>query len=230
MKKSISFLTLLFVTTLSFAQLRFGVQAGLNQSSMVGKGIDNATATTDATVTYTSISAFKVGGFVDYSIVPTFSLEAGLFLSGKGAKGEAAFNMGSTSLSANSSIMPLYIEIPLNAVYKANMGGSILHLFAGPYVGFGVGGKIKTNSKLVLGGATTSESKTLDVKFGTATDSDLKSTDWGINVGIGLEFKKFLLRTQYGFGLTNLDPENRVEQAAHYRVIGISVGYLFGGK
>jgi opacity protein-like surface antigen len=77
-------LTLLFVTVtaLSFSQeMSYGVRAGLNNS--------NLDFDPDATFKNQHRNGFAFGGFVDYGISETFSIQLELQFSAEGAKAEA---------------------------------------------------------------------------------------------------------------------------------------------
>jgi hypothetical protein len=47
------------------------------------------------------------------------------------------------SLQDNAELQLNYLEIPVNLVYKPVLGAGRLLLGFGPYVGFGLGGKLK---------------------------------------------------------------------------------------
>ena len=209
MKKGISLsilMLLLFVTTQSFAQINFGVRAGLNLSS--------AKVELPSSVTKKMLASFHVGGMVAYNFSETFALEPGLILSGEGVKFEETY----LGTKYTYSYSPLYLEIPVNAVYKINLGSAKLDLFAGPFFGIGIGGKYKD------------EDGSVDIKFGTSDESDMKRGNFGLNFGAGIELNSILIRAQYGLGLANLDPQGSSSDEMKSRVIGISVGYMFGEK
>ena len=210
MKKAIClFAAVLFlsVTTQSFAQLKFGAVAGLNLPSQSGKGIPSD-------YTKKTTVSFNLGGVVDYSLSDVYGLQSGIILSGKGLEAEKS--------PVTINISPMYLEIPINAYYKLNVSNFKVHLFAGPYLAFGIGGKFKRTG----GGLDTSS----DIKFGTADDSNMKSTDLGLNIGAGMEVKNMLISLQYGMGLTNLDPKGRSENEFKNNVLGLSVAYMFETK
>ena len=51
-----------------------------------------------------------------------------------------------------------------------------------------------------------------------------------MNFGVGVNIKGFLISAQYGLGLANLTTEDTGDTEMKNKVIGISVGYLFGAK
>jgi Outer membrane protein beta-barrel domain len=206
MRKSLRWIAvmLLFAAKPTFAQIKLGIYGGLNLATIAGQGLNGYDVNTR--------TGFQFGALVEKPFSQNLSIQSGLSLSSKGAK--IAGN------SFNSEISPLYLEIPLNALYQERFGNSKVHLFAGPYLGIGVAGK----NKVTILNVTTSN----DIKFGTADDSNFTLTDVGVNMGIGVEIQQLLLRFQYGLSLSNLDPKGTDNAEIKHRVIGISIGYMFG--
>ena len=209
MKKGISLVSLmmLFVALQSFAQVKFGVLGGLNLSNY----------TEIAGTSPKSNTSFHIGGIAEYGINEKISVQSGLLLSIKGA----AVELSGSGFSSTSTIKPQYLEVPITVAYKIDLGTAKLQLFGGPYIGIGIGGKIDASAS-VTGGPSMSQST--DIKFG----SDLARTDFGLNIGAGIEYNNILLRAQYGLGLSNVSTNS--SSSYENRVIGISLGYMFGGK
>ncbi len=91
-----------------------GVRAGLNIADMSGDDVD-----------VKSKANFHAGVSADWNIVNSFSVNSGIFYTGKGAK----------DFSAN------FIEIPIYASYRLNFAeASQLQVNFGPYFDFGVAG------------------------------------------------------------------------------------------
>lgn len=218
-----TFILLFFAANQATSQIRFGALGGLNMANMKILGASEEDLKTKP--------SFNVGGVVEYNFSESFGIQSGLFLSGKGTRYEFTREEGGLSNSIKSSISPMYLEIPVNAMYKINLGTASIQLFAGPYIGIGVGGNVKsevTTKGTVFGvPINENETNTSDIKYGSSSDSNFKRTDFGLNIGAGVEFSKILIRAQYGLGLSNIDASN---DAVHNRVIGISAGYMFGGN
>jgi hypothetical protein len=233
MKKRISlfsFVLLIFISTQSFAQIRFGARAGFNLSNM------KVSKDWLGPETKKINPAFHIGGIVEYGINKFLGLESGLLISGKGIKSEYEYSYGSFTITNTTRISPLYLEVPFDAVGKLDLGAVKVLFFTGPYIGIGIGGKYKSKySASGLPSGTTLPSlgfddKSVDIKFGKKDNSDMKRTDFGLNIGTGIEIKGFLLRAQFDIGLSNLDPEGSSLYDMKNRVFGISFGYMFGGK
>ena len=102
---------LLLASTSSFAQVRFGLTAGLNMANVSGDVENNAMK-----------MGIHGGVLVDLGITENFIIEGGLIYSGKGY----AADEGDGSLSFN------YLEIPITAKYQLESG---LNFILGPYIG-----------------------------------------------------------------------------------------------
>ncbi len=205
-------LSALFIFAIAFsadAQTRFGVKAGLNIASQSYSSNSGGTKPT-----MSSVIGFHVGGFAEIGISKGFYVQPGLYLSSKGAK--AKFG------SAEATATPMYLEIPVNFGYAIDIAeGAKLHFLTGPYLAYGIGGNIKTK------GTGADESKS--IKWGSdKNNSDLKPMDFGWNVGATVEYKSFLFGLQYGLGLSNIAVGDG--ETSKNNVLGISVGYVFGGK
>ncbi len=229
MKKEISLFStvlLLFISIQSFAQIRYGVKAGLNLATF---GINvvlkqNAQQETNP--------SFHIGITVERSFSESFYLESGLLLSGKGGKLVITEQYTGFTYTQTKTDSPLYLEAYSNALYKIDIGSSKLLLFAGPYFGYGIAGTMKKKNEAFNVSPTLTvllppdESK--DIQFGTTAGSDYTSDDFGLNIGAGIELNNIQFRLQYGLGLSNIAPPPGFPNIKN-RVIGISIGYMFGG-
>lgn len=213
--------SMILLASSSFAQT-FGVKAGLNLSNMLMKD-DEDTYSDD----YKMLPGFHVGLTADFSINDMFSFEPGLLLSTKGFKAEeSASDMGVT-YTVKMKYNLYYLDIPLNAKAKFDVGGAKIYATFGPYIGVGLSGK--SDMEYSYGGQT--ESEKTDIKWGTsAEDDDLKRPDFGIGFGAGAEFGAFMAGVSYQLGLANVSSYTDGGATMKNKVLGISVGYRFGGK
>ncbi len=206
---------LLTMTTGSYAQIRFGVKGGLNLANMLYKDKYD-TYSKD----YKMKAGFHIGMTLEFSISEKFAIEPGLLYSLKGFKMEDSGITNSFNLN--------YLEIPINAVYKIDLGSGKILIFAGPYFAYGISGKMKSSEAMF--GANMNE-KELKLELGNDKDKDdLKALDYGLNFGAGFEIVGVTIGLQYGLGLANLSLYTEDETKFKNRVVGISVGYKFGGK
>lgn len=198
---------LMFVVTNIQAQIKFGPKVGLNLSTMTLK---NMGISLDPKI----LVGFNVGVVSEIPLSGNLSLQPAVLYSAKGSK----YSVTISEVTAEAEIAPSFIEIPVNAVYKFDLGSTKLFLNAGPYFAYGIGGKSKS------GGEST------DISFGSGESNDMKPFDFGLNFGAGIEIANLLISANYEFGLANLAPRTTDNTEMKITVIGFSIAYLFGGK
>jgi hypothetical protein len=193
------------------AQMGFGILGGLNLQNLNGKDSNGDKLTNDM------IIGFHAGINIQIPIVPQFYFQPGLLFTTKGAK-----NTNGTSIKLS------YVELPLNLVYKAQVGNGKFMLGFGPYLGFAIGGKVKPES----GSATDIEFKKVVETSDPSSVTYLKAFDAGGNIFAGYELAGgifFQLNTQ--FGMLKINPEDRRISSDKSSVkntgFGLSVGYRF---
>jgi opacity protein-like surface antigen len=220
MKKHILLLTaILFIVMSAEAQVRLGLRGGLNASSF--SETDNATDTNK--FSSSMITSFQVGAVLDLPFSENFSLQPGLIFSGKGAKQNNTF-MGARS---EGKITPMYLEVPVNLLFRADVGGVGIYATAGPYLAFGVGGRKSFKTSSIFGDTSDEGS----ISYGSdQDDDDLENTDYGFNIGAGIELaRSFGLGLNYGVGLKNVLPGNPSDKL-YNRVISLNATILLGGQ
>jgi hypothetical protein len=117
------------------------------------------------------------------------------------------------------SISPIYLEIPVNLEFDIGTDAFSVTFLAGTYISCGVGG-----NKIESGG----EAK--EIFYGSGESKDLKLFDLGLNIGTGIKIKGFLISVRYGYGLTNLFPDDSTDTVLNNRVIGVSLTSSFAGR
>ena len=205
------------VAAMSYAQTTFGVRAGVNFQNINGKDESGEKLTNDMIV------GFNAGVNAEIPVAPDFYFQPGLLFSTKGAKESVEGYTTQINLS--------YVELPLHLVYKPLLGKGHLILGFGPYVAYGVTGKVKMD----IGGTETE----YDVKFKnkvTSSDDDdvfyTKGLDAGADLFAGYEFPfKVSVQLNTQLGLLNLEPDYEGDSGDKAVVkntgFGISVGYRF---
>jgi len=191
------------------AQIDFGVKAGLNLANVSLNNIDEAPDTK-------MLITFQAGVIADINISDNLAIQPGLLLVGKGFKIEDEI-LGETF---TSTVTPMYLQIPVNVLYKGNM----FYAGVGPYVGYGLFGKAKFEG----GGSSDSE----DLSFGNGEDDDWSALDFGVNVEAGVMLNQIRIGAGYALGLANVIPENARtgDESGKNGVISVNVAYMFGGK
>jgi hypothetical protein len=132
-----------------------------------------------------------------------------------------------------------YLAVPLNIGYAQRTDGQGFQVFAGAYLGFVLGGHYNTEtqrSSVSAPGTITETSTGPIVRDGDVTNGNgrvVRSTDVGVQGGIGYRYQNLLAQAEYSMGLKNIEPNsvNVVSSASyHNRVFQLSLAYLFGPK
>jgi len=190
----------------------FGVRAGINFQNINGKDVDGNK------LNYSLIPGFNAGVNVEIPMAKDFYLQPGLLITTGGAK-----------YDDTKTAHLVYLQVPVNFVYKPALGMGHLIAGFGPYIDFGLGGKIKYS------GSGTDH----DVRFKnavTVSDDDsyayYKRVGAGANVLFGYEFaNKLSFQLNAQLGLTNIyptyDDNSASKSTAKNTGFGISAGYRF---
>lgn len=202
------------------SEIKFGVKAGLNLAKTTLSGSSSNTQEKDGSK---FLASFHFSGLVDIPISKSFSVQPGLNLSGKGGKSEYGSEDLGIKIEGTDNIM--YLEIPVNAVFKTKA----FYIGAGPYAAYAVSGKVKRETTTYLGGTSTTTKYEDDIEFGNDKDNDdLKPIDFGLNVLTGYQLSNGVnIGANYGLGLTNLRPEGDSTNKKANSVISLSIGYMF---
>ncbi|MCU0376946.1 MAG: PorT family protein [Bacteroidales bacterium] len=197
----------LFLASTMQAQIKFGPVAGVNFSTMTFKSTDS-----EDHYDPQMLVGFHIGGMAEFSVSENFVIQPAILFSGKGSKYEEDFGEETWEFTIN----PGFIEVPVYAAYKFDLGSANLLLKAGPYFGYGFTGKISDDEEEE------------DIEWGSDDDSFMKPFDYGVGLGAGVDLNGFLISLQYQFGLANLSAYDEVEMKIG--VFGVSLAYLFGTK
>lgn len=214
---------LIFSSTIALSQGKekgkssFGILGGVNFQNLNGKDIYGKQLENDMIVGY------HAGVNMQIPIAPEFYFQPGLLFTTKGAKNTAGTITTTYSIS--------YVELPLNFMYKGQLGKGYIMLGAGPYLGYGVAGKT-----LVEGGP---ESIKTDIEFKNVveqgdpyTTTFFKPLDAGANIFAGYEMAGgIFLQLNAQLGLIEINPEDKRlaidESVIKNTGFGLSIGYRF---
>jgi opacity protein-like surface antigen len=206
--RTLFFISLILTLALESTAQTFGVKAGLNLANMLAKDDEGKFDTK-------MISGINFGVSAEFPITEMFSFETGLQLSGKGTKQTYA----TTYTEVEGKYKLLYIDIPLTAKARYDLNGIKIYGVLGPYIGIGLSGQRYDS------GAGT------DVNWGSDSENDdLKRLDFGLLIGGGVEIKSIQIGLTYGLGFANISSYTAYETKISNRVLGLSVGYMFGRK
>lgn len=209
------------MATESYAQ-SFVVKGGLNLSKFLAKD-DEGTYSDD----FKMNPGFLFGVTSEFPISEGFSFETGLLLSTKGVKISEEESIFEEMVEFDSRVNLLYLDIPLLAKATVDLGSAKIYGAFGPYIGMGLSGKIK--SEFTTMGET--EKTEEDVKWGSDDeDDDFRRLDYGLSFGAGVEINAIQIGLSYGLGLANISTSSEGGSKVNNRVLGVSLGYRFGGK
>jgi hypothetical protein len=216
-------LLLLGFSSVVFAQgiTAKGVKGGLNIATLTGYELGGEKYKI----------GFVFGGFLTYELNQKFSLQPELLFTMKGAKSEyvdkETEDDGSQYYSKFKVSWNLnYLEIPflskLNIPLKENIKSNI---FCGPALGIKIGATYDAdyeywekdeNGDIV---EEVNESDDGDIK-------DIKSMDFGIIFGAGVEFGKIIVDARYNLGLSTISKEkggSKIKNSVISLILGIKL-------
>jgi hypothetical protein len=223
------FLTILTILALSITmasaqgtdKLSFGVLGGVNFQNLNGKNMSGDKLENEM------ILGYHAGVNVQIPIAPQFYFQPGLIFSTKGAQN----NYSVLGVDFTSTTKLSYIEMPLNLVYKAMLGNGYFMLGFGPYIGYGIGGKVTTE------GGDISLDQDIEFQNVVETSDDMtvpyyKALDFGGNIFAGYELSNGIFaqfNTQ--LGMVKINPEYKIlsddESIVKNTGFGLSLGYRF---
>ncbi len=195
----------------------FAILGGVNFQNLNGEDNNGDKLENDL------IMGYHAGVNVQLPIAPMFYFQPGLQYTVKG--------MESTYVSIPSYNIS-YVEMPLNFVYKGQLGNGFVFVGFGPYVAYGIGGKAKYEL-----GPVTSES---DIEFKNEVvlgdpllpTNYIKPLDAGGNVLFGYEMAGGLfLQLNAQLGMLNIRPDSYLspndKSTLKNTGYGVSLGYRF---
>jgi hypothetical protein len=166
---------------------------------------------------------YHIGVNAQIPIVPEFYFQPGLLFSTKGAK--------TTTGSLTSTYKLSYVELPLNFVYRGLLGSGYVIVGFGPYVAYGIGGKVVTKGGDVSLDTDIEFTNTVEVGDPLLT-TYFKAFEAGGNVFAGYEMAGGLFAQMNAqLGMLKINPEDKRitndETSVKNTGFGFSVGYRF---
>ncbi len=192
-----------------------GIQAGVNLRTIYGKDYEGNE------LNYNLNFGLNAGVNVNIPIAPDFYIQPGLMLSLKGFSQEI---ISGTSTKTNL----FYTEVPLNFLFRPQVGNGHMLLGFGPYAGYGIFGNKRTgddNDKIKF------KSKVAVSDLSTA-GAFYKPLDAGAGVQFGYElYSGFYFMIDGQLGLLNIYPEYEgiLNNKASFKNFGagLSAGFRF---
>jgi hypothetical protein len=220
MKKQIV-LTALVLLVVGFgqAQVRFGLKAGANASTLF-----NISSVVDD---HSPAANFQIGGVMQYDFW-IFTLQPELNLLRKTVKLNNAYDkyylQQYAELTEDQPALTYkstHIELPVNLLYKVNVGKTKVFAEMGPFVSFNLGGSFNDGA---------------DLYANYAKQMPFHWIDYGAGAGLGLEYKKFQLNAKWnwnfnwiGSKVPNLNGSGNINafNDMKYMNLSVSLGYFF---
>ena len=212
----LSFLMLILMSSAATAQDRkFGVQAGVNFQNLNGKNVNGDKLENGL------MFGYHAGVNMLIPISPEIYFQPGLLFSVKGATYDLI------GIPHNVKVKLNYLELPLNLLYRGQLGENFVLLGFGPYVGYALSGKIISGS--------TKESITFRNSLDANTPGGvtyMRAFDAGANIFAGYELSNGVYATlDAGLGLLNINPsDSRIsndKSILKNTGFGLSLGYRF---
>ena len=217
----------IFSTLALQAQIGFGLLGGVNFQNINGKDINGNKLENGL------LTGFHAGVNINIPLAPDFYFQPGVLFSVKGAKDDFFSPQVKASGDYETTTKLYYIEMPLNLLYRPQLGEGYILIGLGPYIAYGIGGK-------EISDFGSSLSYERDVKFKSTVTNiiDLienayyRPFDAGANIFFGYEFSMGLFcQMNAQLGLLKINPEYGwvTDNKASYKNtgFGISIGYRF---
>lgn len=206
--------SLLTISLNSFAQVNYGVKAGIGLPTWSHKNQEYDIDIEDYDGKYftsktSSITSFYVNAYAEYKMKCNFALQGGVSLEGRGGK------LPEVDYKARY----FNVNIPVNVLYyipTGDLGSTFISV--GPYAGINFGGKYTAGD---------GEGGTFTEKMVYGESPEIKRFDWGLNFGLGYKFTKgYLINVNYNLGLQNMGTQGPYEKL-HSRGFSFGIGYEF---
>ncbi|MGB5990432.1 MAG: porin family protein [Marinifilaceae bacterium] len=205
---------LLSISSTSLFAQKIGIKGGMNISKIQSE---------DNMETYGSNRNNKLGLNIgistEFSLNKKFAIESGMIFDSKGFKVESQTFFGG-NMTAVNTLNLYYIDIPINAKYTIFDSSIKAFITAGPYIGIGLWGKNIVKVEL----EEKTESVEKDIEWGE--DDNPNRLDYGLNIGLGAEYKSFIFNVNYSYGLADLSPNPSNGLDVTNRVFSLSFGYI----
>jgi hypothetical protein len=164
-----------------YAQIKGGIKGGLNVSNLYVDEVDDENAR----------FGFNIGFYGQVLSSETFAIQPELLFSTKGSKVEYGGNFFDQTIKYNLS----YLDLPVLAVFKL---GESAEIHIGPYASY-------------LLGASISHEGDLGNDVDEIDKDHLKSFDYGLAGGFGLNFGNFQVGARYNYGLAKIADSDAAE-------------------
>jgi len=226
--KFLTFSAILVFSTIALqAQVGFGILGGVNFQNINGK--DNSGTKLENGL----LTGFHAGVNVNIPMAPDFYFQPGLLFSVKGARNDFFSPPTKAEGDFETTTKLSYIEMPLNLLYRPQLGKGYMLLGFGPFIAYGLGGSENSD---FLGLASYERSVKYKNKVTNFTEllenAYYRPFDAGANIFFGYELSLgVFIQLNAQLGLLKINPEyaGESDSKASYKNTGygISIGYRF---
>ena len=199
---------MLFVIAISYsAYSQIGVRAGINLASFSYSAEDDS----EDAIKFKSNFGFQAGIDYEMNLGGALYFNPAVLYSQKGGIMEIDF-LGE---KFETKMVHNYIEVPLDFIYKFGSDDMKFGVFAGPFIGYFLGGYAKVEGE----DKQTYEKEDIDEGF--------NRLDYGVELGLGFYLNKINVRAYYSLGLANFAKleEGDPDVSWKNKGIGLTVGY-----
>lgn len=225
--KFLTISAILILSTVAMqAQIGFGLLGGVNFQNINGKK-SNGDKLENGLMT-----GFHAGVNVNIPVATDFYFQPGLLYSVKGSRNEF-FNSPLKAAGDYSTTTKLsYIEMPLNLLFRPQLGNGYLLLGFGPYLAYGISGKETTQLSSISVDRKVKFENSVGVLTALDGNAYYRPFDAGANFLFGYEFGMgVFIQLNAQLGLLKINPEYRWisdDQTAYKNTgYGLSFGYRF---
>lgn len=192
------------------SQVAFGVRVGGAYSSLVQK--------VEGTYKAGARFGFSVAGLADIPLYKGLSLRPEVAFANQGGSFISNFQVEGAKNSLNKCNY-YSIQVPVNLAYTFNINDVQLGVYVGPALDFSLFGKMKTQNQNV------------DIHFGQDKETDLKTFDLGVNVGLRVDYSRYFFSVGALCGtLDRRAVEREGESSLYQNNVTLSLGYMFRSR
>ena len=205
------------------AQLRTAIAGGAHMSSVPG----NSSPQWDSLdYNYSSRTGFHIGLLAESHLFNSNNLyfQTGMYYTNKGRKFSTSFDSSSSGITKiTGSQFVNYMEIPMNVVYKKDIGkNSRFIIGGGPYASFLFSGRESKNTHYDNGTVDATENTSLKIP---RSQGKYKNIDFGVNALVGVEFGKLFITANFSKGLSQFYTANTNTGSFKHQVVGATIGF-----
>lgn len=205
------------------AQLRTAIAGGAHMSSVPG----NSSPQWDSlNYNYSSRTGFHIGLLAETHLFNSNNLylQTGMYYTNKGRKFSTGADSSSTGITkVTGSQFVNYMEIPLNIVFKKDIGkNSRIIVGGGPYASFLFSGRESKSVYYSNGNVDASENTSLKIP---RSSGKYRNMDFGVSALAGVEFGKLFITANFSRGLSQFYTANTNTGSFKNQVVGATIGF-----